>query len=199
MPAPKYSRYYTYIKPVVQNKFVKSSASHIFSLIAVIVFTVFAIRPTISTILNLQKSIQNSRETLAALDTKAKNLAEGRRNLDNLDDATKQKINTLLPKDAALATLINSLQNSSDNQATVSALQIQPFTVFDLTAPASSMLKQDEIKFSYNAQGSYKQLLSIIYNLRRSPRLVTIDNLVIGKQGNDPLTLSITGRAYFLR
>jgi hypothetical protein len=67
MPSPKYSRYYTFIKPVIEHRFVRSFAPYIFSLLTVIIMMVFAIKPTISTILNLQKDLENNQKKVKLL------------------------------------------------------------------------------------------------------------------------------------
>ena len=134
MATAKYSRYYTYIKPVIENKFVKSSAPYIFSLLTMTVFILFAIRPTISTILNLQKNIENHRQVLEALEKKENNLTAGRNNLQNLGLEKRQKVNSSLPENADITSLISSLRNSSGREASVSALQIQPVVLLDSKA-----------------------------------------------------------------
>lgn len=196
--AAKYSRYYTYIKPVIGNKFVKSSAPYIFSLITMTVFILFAISPTISTILNLQKNIENHRQILEALEKKENDLTAGRGNLQNLGDK-RQKINAAIPEHANVTSLISSLRNSSGREASVSALQIQPVVLVDnKTTSQKALLNLGEVSFSYNIQGTYGQLLPTLYNLQRSPRLLNIGSVILSNQEGITV-LSVSGKAYFLK
>lgn len=192
-----YSRYYTYIKPVIGNKFVRSSYPFIFNFIAITIFVVFAIRPTITTILNLQKNIEESGKVLDTLNQKAENLVAGKRNLESIPAEKKVKINLALPQKADVTTLITSLKISSSGSD--SAIQIQPLTIINTTADQEkSKFNLSEVMFSYNEQGSYPQLMSTLHNLNESLRLITITNTMLNKQSDKPPVLLITGKAYFL-
>lgn len=199
MIAARYSRYYTYIKPVIENKFVKSSAPYIFSLITITIFILFAIRPTISTILNLQKNIENHRQILEALEKKENDLTTGRNNLQSLDPERREKINAAIPENADVTSLIGSLRNASGKETLVSALQIQPVVLMDSeVTPQKTLLSLGEASFTYNIQGDYGQLLPTLYNLQRSPRLLSIGSVVLSSQGG-VIVLSVSGKASFLK
>lgn len=195
----KSSRYYTYIKPVIENKTVKSVAPYIFSLVTMSVLIIFAIRPTISTIVNLQQEIENNQQILTQLEEKAKNLSEGRQNLDNLSPDIRNKISAATPEQTNVPTVIKNLQQSSINYASVSALQIQPLTIINNNVAPHSLLSLGEIDFSYNTQGTFTQLLGTLQNLSRSPRLFKINNMVLSKPNDGSTVLSISGKAFYLK
>lgn len=195
----RYSRYYVYIKPVIGNKYVKSTAPYIFSVLAIIIFIIFAIRPTVSTIINLQKSIQDNQQVLNTLEQKSRDLTQGKINLDNLDQNVKTKINTRLPDNAAVALLINDLQIAATKNASISALQIQPVTIY--TNASGSVVKKNlgELSFSFNVQGSYADLLSTLNNISKSPRLINLTDIVLNKSTEGTTGMSINGKAYYLK
>lgn len=196
----KYSRYYTHIKPVIENKMVRSFAPYIFSLIAIAVFTFFAVRPTISTILNLQKSIEENKKVLETLTTKSQNLAEGKNNYDNLSSETKQKISSLLPASPNVTSLIKGLQNSSTQEASAASLQIQPVVIIDDTVPTQVLhSKTDTLTFSYNIPGAYNQFLSVLESLNEASRLLSITNVNLSKSAEGSMVLSVSGKAYYLK
>ncbi|MCL4366919.1 type 4a pilus biogenesis protein PilO [Patescibacteria group bacterium] len=199
MAAARHSRYYTYIKPVVENRFAKSAAPFIFSLISISVFAVFAIRPTITTILSLQQEINSNQKILDQLNQKARNLSEGRQNYQKIPSDVQTKIRAYVPDSPQVPLFINNLQNAAANQGSASALQIQPLTLIDLTNQNPANLQLDEIDFSYNAQGSFTQLLTIVDNIQKLSRLTRVDNVTLTKQGDGPLTLTLTGKAYFIK
>ncbi len=199
MPAAKYSRYYTYIRPVMTNKYVKSTAPYIFSLLAMTVFIIFAIRPTVSTILNLQKNIENHQKTYNSLIEKKNNLTLGRNNLQNLGLENRKKIITSVPDNPEVASLINNLRTASSNDASVSALQIQPVVLTDTKAKKQNTQTLGEVNFTYNVSGTYGQLQSTLYNLQRSPRILSIGNVVLSKQSEGLMVLSVSGKAYYLK
>lgn len=192
----KYSRYYTFIKPLTGNPIVRSFSPYIFSLLTIGFLVIFAIRPTVSTILNLQKSIENNQQILQGLDSKAQSLIDGRKNLDALSPLVKSKIGLAIPENPSVPLLIGSLRNIST--ASISALQIQPLVIVDNTETKTKMAL-GEVVFSYNIQGSYKDLLTALGSMQRSPRLINIDSIVINKSPDGPTILSINGKAYYLK
>ncbi|MDO8570029.1 MAG: hypothetical protein Q7R97_00400 [Candidatus Daviesbacteria bacterium] len=195
----KYSRYFTYIKPITNNKTVKSVAPYIFSLIMIIILVIFAIRPTISTILNLQKNLADSQQVLEGLNNKAQNLIEGKKNYNNLPPEVKVKINLAVPVKPDVTFVIASLNNSSKSIASVSALQIQPLVLIDTNQPKTNKLALDKVDFSYNTVGSFTNLLQVLQNINNASRLLQINNVTINKQTDSPTVLSITGNAYYLK
>lgn len=198
MATSKYSRYYVYIKPVIGNKYVKSFAPYIFSLLSLIIFIIFAIRPTVLTIIELQKSIQDNKATLTLLEQKSKDLTDGKRNLDNMSPEIKNKISARLPSSPAVSNLISSLQTSASNVASVSALQVQPVTIYDGTINQTAPLTLEELAFSFNVQGSYTDLITVLDNLGKTPRLVNLTSAVFNKT-TEGINLSINGKGYHLK
>ncbi len=195
---PRSSRYYTYIKPVLENKVVKSSAPYVFSLLAIVIFAVFAIRPTVSTILNLQKDIENKSRELEALNTKIQNLNQGQKNLEALGRETRLKINTSVPSQPDVTFLTKSLRETNGNTSSSSAIQIQPVTIFESEAKKSNKFTLSEVNYTYNVQGSYEQILIILDNLSKSPRLLNLSNLTVANT-DAGLVLSVSGKAYYLK
>lgn len=198
--SPKYSRYYTYIKPVTDNKIVRSVAPYIFSLITMMILIIFAIRPTVSVIINLQKNIGDNKQVLKSLEDKAQNLLEGKKNYENIPPETKLKINTAMPDKPAVTFLIASLENSSKLLASASALQLQPVTLINNSLEkGQAKLILGEVDFSYNVSGSFADLLHTLQNINVSPRLIQITSVTISKQPTNPTVLSITGKGYYLK
>ncbi len=198
MASVKNSPYYIYIEPVIKNPIIKSVAPYIFSLVTLTVFLVFAVRPTLVTISNLQKDIQNHETTLEALNLKSKNLTQGKKNYESLPADTKKKIVEHLPFSANVVTLTASLQNAVPLGATISALQIDPVILFDSSGTAATP-ELKEVNFSYNLDGNYPQLLTALDNLNRASRLVNITSIVLAKPSSSSGTLAVTGKAYFLK
>lgn len=195
----RYSRYYIYIKPVIQNPLVKSLAPYIFSLLTITFFIIFVIRPTILTIFKLEQDIKNNQQVLAALNQKAESLNIGKQNLERLDQAVKLKIDQALPDQPQVTFLIQSLQEAIGTSASASALQVQPLTLIDTTIPPKTTFSLAEINFSFSVQGPYPELLTVLANLNKSPRVTTIENMVIGKQEGALPVLSVSGKGYFLK
>ncbi len=205
MPAaPQNSRYFTFIKPLIdkqilKNRIVRSYASYIFSLITIIILIIFAIRPTLVTISNLQKNIETNQQVLDTLNLKAKNLSQGQRNYQTLDANVKSKIRQSVPYSPDITTLIRSLELATPPQASISAIQVQPIVVYDSTQIVGTHPILGEVEFTYNIAGEYNQITTAITNLSKLPRLISITNLTINRQQEGPTTLSVTGKGYYLK
>jgi Tfp pilus assembly protein PilO len=195
----KYSRYATAIKPVLHSPIVKTYGSLIASIFAMIIFILFAIKPTIETILVLQKELENQKQTLEKVRQKSADLAKGVENYQKIPSDIKDKIEIAVPKSPDLPNLIRSLeQTAAQPQASISALQFQPI----ITEQPSQSVKSTqlaEVLFTLNIQGPYESLTKILDNLRSNPRLVSITNLSFNKTEDKGLVMSVTGKAFYLK
>lgn len=195
----QYSRYFTYIKPLTRIPIVKTYGSTIFTIIVVLIFIFFAIKPTVETILVLQKKLNDAEAILQKVTQKANDLSEGKQNYDNLDPAIKNGIQSSIPDSIAVRNLIQTLdQLTLTNQASISALQIQPFTLqSDVNTQIGTLT---EMQFTLNVEAVYAGIISFLQALQDSSRLITINTLSINKaaEGSN-LIMSVSGKAYYLK
>lgn len=194
-----YSRYFTYIKPITKLPVVRNYASPIFSLLVITILIFFAIKPTIETILILQKKIVDADSVLKKITQKANDLSLGKKNYDNLDPETKDRISAAIPDSINLRTLSQTLEQAARNHdASVSALQIEPFTI--ATKNTDKLGALTEAKFIFNTEGSYSNLTALLQDLKMSNRLISIDSLALSKsnEGN-LLILSLSGKAFYFK
>ena len=194
-----YSRYFTYIKPVTKLPVVRTYGSTIFTLLIMLVFIYFAIRPTVETILILQKKLADQEQVLQKITKKANDLSLGKENLDNLDQQIKTKIQSAIPDNVELKSLIQALEQTAKNhEASVSALQIQPLTL-DIKKE-NTLGTISEVGFTFNIEMKYSNIISFLQDLKTSSRLISIDSLSLNKVSEGSgLIMSITGKAYYLK
>lgn len=195
----RYFRYFTYIKPITGMPIVKTYAPAIFTLLTMAVFIIFAIKPTIATILVLQKRLNDADAIVAQVNAKAENLSQGKENYQKLDETIKDKIQAAIPDGIDLKSLIQTLEQAARAyEASVSALQIQPIAL--TVTQDYTELKLQEVSFIFNVETSYQRATAILQDLRRSSRLIYIDKLTLNRAGEGKnLILSIAGKAYFLK
>lgn len=195
----RYFRYFTYIKPVAKHPLVRTYGSTIFTLVIMIIFIVYAIKPTVETILVLQKKLANSTEVLQKINQKAENLSKGKQNLDNMDPNLKTKISSAIPNAVQLRSVIQILEQTAKQYgASVSALQIQPQS-FE-TKAEDKLGTISEIPFTFNVEGEYTKLILLLQALKSSDRLISIDNLSLSKLSEgEGLIMSLSGKAYYLK
>lgn len=194
-----YSRYFTYIKPVTKLPIVKNYGPTLFSLLTIGILIFFAIKPTIETILVLQKKLADSDEILQKVTQKANNLSLGKQNYDNLDQTIKDKIAVAIPDATSLKSVIQSLEKAAKtNEASISALQIQPLTISTKTDNQIGTIT--EVSFIFNTEGNYNNLITLLQDLKTSSRLISIDTLSLSKTGDGAsLVMSLTGKAYYIK
>lgn len=194
-----YSRYFTYIKPFTKLPIIKNYGPTVFTLVTISILVLFAIKPTVETILVLQKKLADSEAVLQKITQKANDLSLGKKNYDNLDQNIKEKIAAAIPDAVNLKSVIQALEQAAKNhEASVSALQVQPLVIDTQTTNQVSTLS--EISFTFNTEGDYKNLIALLQDLKVSSRLIMIDNLSLSKasEGN-LLIMSLSGKAYYLK
>lgn len=198
---PQYSRYYTYIKPVLQNKYVKTYSSSVFSIITILVFSIFAIKPTISTIVSLQKSIDEHNLTLTKIKAKQGTLNDLKSNYSNITSDTLGNIEMLAPYQTALPDLVESLEQLVKvYQASSTGVQIQPVEIIGDPELLIREPKIEMIEVTINIKGTYFQLSEILDKLSSSKRLVKIKSVDLIKNSDQPdLSMSINAIAFYLK
>lgn len=194
-----YFRYFSYIKPLTKLPIVKNYAPTIFTLLTATLLVFFAIKPTLETILVLQKKLADSNEVLQKITKKAQDLSQGRENYDNLDSSIKNKISQAIPDTVNLKSLISLLEQSAKlSEASISALQIQPLVID--TKTEESIGEMQEISFIFNVEGNYQNLTALLRNLQTSSRLVSVDSLSLSKvSDSNLLIMSLSGKTYYLK
>jgi hypothetical protein len=169
-------------------------------LITIAIFSYYAIRPTVTTILSLQKSIDEQNQILNTVKEKVKNLAEGKQNYDNIPDSVENKLKNMVPDNPALSHLINSLVYfAEDSEASLSGLQFQPVELENQKTELSKNAEVKEIEFTVNLQGDFPQLMKALGTLKRLDRLVSISAVNFTQPLDNPLIMSITGKAYYMK
>lgn len=194
-----YSRYFTYIKPLTKLPIVKSYGSTIFSLLVISTLIYFAIKPTVETILVLQKKIADADAVLQKVTQKANNLSQGKKNYDNLGQNIKDRVFAAIPDTVGLRSITQTLEQAARrNEASISALQIQPLTIDTKIPDKLGILA--EVKFTFNTEGSYSNLTALLQDLKASDRLISLDNLSLSKTSDGKaLILSLSGKAFYLK
>lgn len=192
-------RYFTYIKPALKIPIIKTYGSLILTVAALVIFILFAIKPTIETIIVLQKELENQKEILQKLNQKSENLSLARQNFQAIDPNKRSRVGALVPKHAQVGATIKALEQLAVvSQASISALQFQPITIEGQSDSKSSSLV--EILFTYNVEGTFDTHLLILGNLKRSLRLLSIDQLTFSKiEGGMTLLMQVSGKAYYLK
>lgn len=197
---PKFSRYYTYVKPLTRNKFVRSYATTIFNLIAIAIFGFYAIRPTVITILSLQKSITEQQMVLESVVSKRDSLAKGRANYESLDPEIKTKLQNLVPTQPDLP-VISAILGSlvTKYEATVAGIQFQPVTLDPINLTPNKDAAVSEAELSFSIQGTYPQLMGILESIKKIERLISIKSVSMNRLEGGIILMVVNAKAYYLK
>lgn len=196
----RYFRYFTFILPIGNIPFVKNYGPTTATILVMIIFILFAIKPTVASIIVLQKKIEDANKILQQIDQKTKDLNLAKQNYESLDNSIIFKIQSAIPDTITVNTITSSLeQSATKSEASISALQLQPITIEP--KKDSQIRKLAEVEFTFNIEGTYPKLVLVLQDLRKTNRLITISSLSFRntEEQNPNLVMSMRGKAYFLK
>ncbi len=180
----------------------------ILSLSTIALFAIFAIRPTIITISDLNNEIKEKESTVAKLNQKINNLQIA----NNVLQGEARRLPIILesvPNRANPETLVKQLETLANQNS----LSIISFSSSDVnligekkenkkTTEGGSLLDNtDQIPFLITVTGDYPNLFTFLKNLQNLRRPVQIDSLTINsnlQENEKVLNLTISGRVPFL-
>lgn len=197
---PKTTRFYTYIKPILKNRAVKDYAPLVFSLLTSAFFIYFAIRPTITTIVTLQKTLDEQKATLEQVKQKTESLTLARKNYQSLSSEITANLRDLIPNTQNPTFIIDNVTYLSlQNQATISGIQFQPMVLQPPPQKLTQLGEVSEIEFTVVYRGAYSNLIAILDKLNTANRLLTITSVAFNQPEEGPLTMSINAKAYYFK
>ena len=204
---PRFRYYYRTLVPIFEKPQLIAYVLLSLSFFTMAFFGIFAIRPTLATIAQLRKRIEDQRVVNTRMEEKINQLRVAdvayqniRPDLDAIFEA--------LPNTPQAATLLGKLNRTLiENNIDIIILQFSQIPLRSPTASASA----SSIGFSLTGKASYEDMLTFIDLLFRTDRVITIDSLdisptVLSNQSfigfpsitSDILTILIAGKSYVL-
>lgn len=166
------------------------------TLIALSVFGIFAIGPTLSTIASLQKQLTDSQFVDQKLQEKITNLSSLQQQYQNLTNDLPIIFNAV-PQTPTVTLLLAQLQSlASRNTVSLTRIQVSQVALSETETPAAP--DQPSFTFSLEAEGEKAALLEFLVSLTNFERIITIDTYSFSSEsqtGNE--RLSLNGKAYF--
>lgn len=204
LPTQKYAqdlrRYYRL--PAIQV-----SLTLVLSLFVAAIFIVFALRPTIVSIVTLNKTIAESNKTLQQLNTKAVALQRVSTQLEALKPFLPT-FNLNIPSDGAsyapLTTAVEALAAMSGTQLESESLGAT-LLFSRILSPFAPNKNQSviELPFTVRVTGNYQGVLEFLTKLMSMERVVAIESVTItretgAKSTSAAVALNVSGSAYYL-
>lgn len=206
-----YQRYRNFISNIIERYKSKPNLKIylelMMSITTIVIFVIFAIRPTIITILELNKEIQKKEVVLTQLKTKVKNLQTAG-NLIRSEALNIRYVDLAIPTKSNPETLIKQLEElSNQNSLNLMSVTLSDVVIFgdtvtqkkkrgEIALPENAM----ELPFTLSAAGSYQNIINYLKAIENMKRPVMIDNLSINSNIKDTekiIVLTITGRVPF--
>lgn len=197
----------TYFQKYWQSKKQKTYTSLGLSLILILIFGIFALRPTLLTVIELREKLSQGQKANTRLDEKIQSLSQAQVNYEKVKTELPL-IEAALPKDPKILDFLNKVDFlAKKNELLIDKVQAQGISLQSQTKAANETAQDNqdtahnprEITFSFNAKGYYPNLRSFLNELQALERAVNLDEIGIEKpKDEDNLNLSLKGMVYYL-
>lgn len=182
----RYKRYYQTLEHVAVKPQTRAYTTAIFSFLAISLFGWYAIRPTIQTILFLQKEIEDNKLVSAQMEEKIGKLIEAHATYQSVEDDIPYLAQAIPPAPEVLTALGQIRNIAVIRGASISAItsSTAPLLSREQTAPNKAATtkgltnrKIKSVQLSVAVVGTYEMLQNIIEDVVTLRRIVTIDSL----------------------
>ncbi len=190
------AKYREYLKllPNMQQETVRSFVTLALTFGALIFFGIFAINPTLSTIVDLKKQIEDNKAVDQQLTTKINNLSSLQQQYNQLGtDLTT--IYDAVPKSAEAPLLSAQIAAlAKKNALTITTYRVAQVQI--ATKQVSN--KTQSFIFTLQAQGNYNNMLTFASELANLNRIITVESMEISRDSRtNDLAITLRGRQYF--
>ncbi|HVZ59110.1 MAG TPA: type 4a pilus biogenesis protein PilO [Patescibacteria group bacterium] len=193
-------KYLTYLRalPNFHEEKIQSYAAVILTLLAISFFGIFAISPTINTIVGLRKTLADSTFVVTELDTKISNLTRLQNSYNNTLSPQLPYLYNAVPQTSEVGKLSGQIRTLATNSSVIlDQLQIQS-TQIASSAQAQNTL--EPISLNIGVRGNIQSFTKFYNSLVDFDRIVTISSLSLSVPTElDTLNyrLSIQAQAYY--
>lgn len=193
----EYAKYLAFMPDLKQER-TKKFTTIVLTLVASIILGLLAINPTVSTIANLRKQIDDGMFVNQKLQQKINNLSTLQQKYANVQNDLSV-ITAAIPTSAQVPTLVADIQTVAKD----ADLKLDSFQTLEVNLSKATITDKNYSSFNFglSAGGSYQQITNFLDNLTNFQRIITITNISISKPNNinsgGILQLSIQGTAFF--
>lgn len=201
------SKYREYLKllPSMQQENTRIIVTLIFTFFAISFFGIFAINPTLSTIVNLRRQLSDSELVYESLKTKISNLSSLQQQYSQLSPDLPIVFEAV-PQEVKAPTLLSQIIGlAKEKQVAIVSYENSDVQLFGSINPIADATQnqlvpgeEDSYTFSLKAVGTYENLMVFTKSLTQISRIIRIESLTISKdEKQNSLALDIDGRTYF--
>lgn len=203
------NKYREYLKllPNMQEENTRIITTLILTFLAMSFFGIFAINPTLSTIVTLKKQLADSELVHEKLKTKINNLSSIQQQYTQLN-SDLPVVFEAIPKVPHAPTLMGQIfalskktgvRTTSLTVSNIQLLEDKKASGSALPDPLRSEASQGgQANFSLQTQGQYEALMNFAKSLTQINRIISVDSMSIKRDPkSNTLTLDLSGRGYF--
>ena len=192
LTAGKY-REYLKLLPNMQQENTRIITTLILTFVAMSFFGIFAINPTLSTIINLKKQLSDSTLVNKKLDEKISNLSSLQQQYTALGPDLPFVLSAI-PQRAEAPTLLGQIYGLGQQ----SNVKVDSFSIADIQLLGDDSNLNNSYTFTLQVAGSYENLIGFTKDLASFDRAVSVESVAISKDSKkDELFMNIEGRAFF--
>jgi Tfp pilus assembly protein PilO len=180
----EYSKYLAFMPDLRQEK-AKKFTTIVLTLTTSIVLGLFAINPTLSTIANLQKQIDDDQFVDQKLVQKINNLSILQQEYTHLKNDLSI-VYSAIPTSTEIPPLAAEIQTIAKN-SNIKLDNFQTFTV-DLSGKEPVNKNYSSFDFGFSGEGTYSDIINFMDQLLNFQRIVVISNVSISRLSNNEKT-----------
>ena len=192
----EYAKYFDLV-PDFKSEKAQKYTTIILTLTASIILGLFVVSPTISTIANLQRQLEDDKFVEQRLQEKINNLSLLQQKYSSLQKDLPL-VFTAIPKGSEIPSLLAQIQGLGKE----SNVTLDSFQAFKVLVSKDAVLnkKYSSFDFGLKIHGDYQSIIAFVDRLSNFQRIITINSVAIAKStenNNISLQLNIRGSAYF--
>lgn len=186
----KYSKYLE-LMPDFKKQKTQKFTTVVLTLIAIIVLAIFAINPTLSTIANLQKQLEDAKFVADKLEKKINNLSVLQTKYNNIQ-SDLPVVYEAIPKNPQAPKLTGQIQ-SILNDSGLQLVTIQASNIVEITNG-----KFYSFNFDLTATGNFQSMASFLKEISTMQRVTDIKSININTSSTDnSLQFNVQGHAFY--
>ncbi|MDP3955525.1 MAG: type 4a pilus biogenesis protein PilO [bacterium] len=199
----QYQRYFVDLQALYQRKEVVVYTGLTLSLFTIAFFGIFALKPTLTTIVGLYREIEDKKVVNQQLQDKINDLRDAQNNYAQVAGSV-YVINQALPENPSLVDLVYQIEILGQNEGL--SLASVNFSPVDLQGKApnrksdSKIYNGTEINFDVTLKGDYQNLKNFLDATEKLRRLIIVDSFSFNQTQTEEvtfLTLNLTGKAFY--
>lgn len=184
----RYRKYFLNIAALYQKRpDIRMFVEIILTLSTIILFSLFAIKPTVLTIIDLVNQISAKKDTITILDSKISALTTARTNYNRISDFIPA-IEQAIPKSPSIETYIENIYAlTQENNLEILGVSVGQITIKgeDIAAKKIKGLKplpdgSGNIAISISVKGDYLSTINLVKGMENLRRPIKVDSFDIG-------------------